>query len=235
MAKTESTLVNMVLALLIITAIAGGTLGMVYKVTKEPIEVSKLKKQQEAIETVIPGFDNNPTDEMYKLTSKEGYELKVFPCKKGNELLGVAISSKTEKGFAGEIKMMVGLKPDGTIINYSVLEHAETPGLGSKMNDWFRPEAKTKKTTEEKSSKLFEWFFGQKVEGGGNKSILDKNPANTKMTVSKDGGDIDAITAATISSRAFLDAIMVAYNTYKQQDNSSNKVSSETIKEGGQQ
>ncbi len=215
MAKTESTLVNMVLALLIITAIAGGSLGMVYKVTKEPIAQAKLAKQQKAIQEVVPGFDNDPTTEMYEITSKEGYKLEVFPCKKGEELLGVAISSKTEKGFSGEIKIMVGLKPDGSIINYAVLEHKETPGLGSKMGVWFRPDApKAGAVEEEKSSKLFEWIFGKKSAGGGNKSILGKNPANTKMIVSKDGGDIDAITAATISSRAFLDAVMVAYTTY---------------------
>lgn len=190
MAKTESTLVNMVLALLIITAVAGGTLGMVYKVTKEPIAAAKLAKQQKAILEVVPGFDNSPTDEVYELTSQEGYVLKVFPCKKGEELLGVAISTKTDKGFSGEIKVMVGLKPDGSIINYSILEHKETPGLGSKMQDWFRVE-------------------------GSKQTILGMDPATAKMTVSKDGGDIDAITAATISSRAFLDAITIAYNTYK--------------------
>lgn len=164
---------------------------MVYKVTKEPIAMAKLAKQQKAIEEVVPGFDNNPTDEMYQLTSKEGYALQVFPCKKGDELLGVAISTKTDKGFSGEIKIMVGLKPDGTILNYSVLEHKETPGLGSKMNDWFRGSV-------------------------ASQSIINRDPANAKMTVSKDGGDIDAITAATISSRAFLDAIMIAYNTFKE-------------------
>ena len=191
MAKTESTLVNMVLALLIITAIAGGTLGMVYKVTKEPIAAAKLAKQQKAIKEVVPGFDNNPTNEMYELTSKEGFLLKVFPCKKGDELLGVAISTKTEKGFSGEIKIMVGLKPDGSIINYSILEHKETPGLGSKMQEWFRLE-------------------------NTNQNVLGKNPATAKMTVSKDGGEVDAITAATITSRAFLDAVMIAYDTYKE-------------------
>jgi len=190
MAKTESTLMNMVLALLIITVIAGGTLGMVYKVTKEPIAEAKLAKQKKAIEQVVPGFNNNPTDEVYEITSAEGYKLQVFPCKDGDNLLGVAISTKTEKGFSGEVKIMVGLKPDGTIINYSVLEHKETPGLGSKMGEWFKTEK-------------------------GKQSVIGKNPETTKMIVVKDGGDIDAITAATISSRAFLDAIMIAYNTYK--------------------
>lgn len=193
MAKTESNLINMVLALLIITLVAGGTLGMVYKVTKEPIAAAKLAKQKTAIESVVPGFDNNPTDEAYELTSAEGYVLEVFPCKKGNDLLGVAISSKTMKGFSGEIKLMVGLKPDGSIINYSVLEHKETPGLGSKMQEWFN-------STEKPAQ-----------------SVLGKNPGTNNLTVSKDGGEVDAITAATISSRAFLDAITIAYNTYSKE------------------
>jgi electron transport complex protein RnfG len=210
MAKTESTLVNMVLALLIITAIAGGSLGMVYKVTKEPIEQAKLTKQQKAIREVVPGFTNNPTDELYEITSKEGYTLQVFPCKENESLIGVAISSKTDKGFSGEIKIMVGLKPDGTIINYSVLEHKETPGLGSKMNEWF-------KSTEKASQ-----------------SILGLHPEKNNLTVSKDGGDIDAITAATISSRAFLDAIMVAYNTYIEEERSKNNSNSAETMEGGQ-
>jgi electron transport complex protein RnfG len=211
MAKTESTLVNMVLALLIITAIAGGSLGMVYKVTKEPIEKAKLKKQQKAIREVVPGFTNNPTDELYEITSKEGHVLKVFPCKKNESLIGVAISSKTDKGFSGEIKIMVGLKPDGTIINYSVLEHKETPGLGSKMDVWFKSAEKT------------------------SQSVLGLHPKKNNLTVSKDGGDIDGITAATISSRAFLDAIMVAYISYMDQEKLNNNSRSIQTMKGGQQ
>ncbi len=190
MAKKESTLINMVLTLLIITVISGGALGMVYKVTKEPIALSKLKKQKAAINEVVPGFDNDPTSEQVTIKSKDGLDLTIFPCKKGGETIGAAVSSITQKGFGGTVRIMVGLKPDGTILNYSVLEMAETPGLGSKMTDWFKDDAKP------------------------SASIVGKNPTTTKMIVSKDGGDIDAITAATISSRAFLDAVNRAYETY---------------------
>ena len=85
---------------------------------------------------------------------------------------------------------MVGFLPDGTIYNYSVLEHKETPGLGDKMGVWFNNKEKPKSY------------------------ILDKNPGISNLTVSKDNGDVDAITAATISSRAFLDAIDRAYKAY---------------------
>jgi len=191
MSKSESTLLNMVLTLLVITSIAGASLGFVYKITKEPIEYANQQKEQEAIKKVIPEFDNDPVVDAYEMTSNEGFTLTIYPAKKDGELVGVAVKTKSEKGFSGEIKIMVGMKPDGTIINYSVLEHKETPGLGTKMNDWFKTDK-------------------------GNQNILGKNPGSSKLTVNKDGGEIDAITAATISSRAFLQAVEIAYITFIQ-------------------
>lgn len=208
MAKTESTLVNMVLTLLIITCVAGASLGFMYELTKGPIELAKAAKQQAAIKEVVPGFDNNPGDEVKVIKSKEGFELKFFPAKKGGELIGIAIESMTNKGFGGDIKIMVGLKPDGSIINYQVLEHKETPGLGTKMDDWFKADK-------------------------GNQNILGKHPEKNNLTVTKDNGEVDAITAATISSRAFLDAVRVAYETYKDNQSSMSAASNTSTEEGG--
>ncbi|MBR8538101.1 RnfABCDGE type electron transport complex subunit G [Carboxylicivirga sediminis] len=208
MAKTESTLKNMVLTLLVITCVAGASLGFMYELTKGPIAAAKAAKQQAAIKEVVPGFTNNPGDEMYELTSKEGLALKLFPAKKDGELIGVAIETQTNKGFSGNVKVMVGLKPDGTIINYQVLEHKETPGLGTKMADWFKTDK-------------------------GNQSILGKHPKKNNLTVSKDGGEVDAITAATISSRAFLDAIRVAFDTYTENQSSQPAVTNTSTEEGG--
>lgn len=189
MAKLESNFRNMFLVLLGITAIAAAALGGVYSVTKGPIEQATLKKQKQAIEAVAPEFDNDPVAEQFTVEMNGG-TLTVFPAKKDGKVVGAAIESFTNKGFSGLIKMMVGFDLDGNIVNYTILEHKETPGLGSKMNDWFRT-------------------------GTGN--INGKNPGKNNMTVSKDKGDIDAITAATISSRAFLDGIQTAFNTYKQE------------------
>lgn len=201
MAKKESTFINMVLVLFLVTTLASTALGFVYELTKEPIAASKLAKQNSAITSVVPGFDNQPNEEMYTIESKEGYELKVFPARKDGELIGVAIETITMSGFSGEIKVMVGLKPNGTIMNYEVLEHKETPGLGTKMDDWFKSEKQ-------------------------NRSIIGKNPAEDNLYVSKDNGEIDAITAATISSRAFLDAVRRAYETYQ---------NNQKTEEGGEQ
>jgi len=214
MGKTVSSLSNMALTLIIITLVAGASLGYIYKLTEGPIAVAKEQKQQEAIRLVVPDFDNNPAQEMYKIPGPDGDSLKVFPAKKDGINVGVAIESISHKGFGGDVKIMVGILPDGTINNYQVLEHKETPGLGTKMATWFKPSGK-EDMSKASGNTLFDWLFGIKSEGtGGTTSIVGIDPAETELKVSADGGDIDAITAATISSRAFLDAVQKAWNAY---------------------
>lgn len=185
MAKLESNLTTMVLSLFGVCAVASGLLGYMNKITEGPIAESKAKAKLEAIQKVVPEFNNNPSDEKYTVLSDLG-ELECFPAKKDGKLVGTAISTKTNIAFSGSFSIMVGIKPDGTLINTSVLEHRETPGLGTKMAE----------------PKFKDQFVG-------------KNPGNQKIKVKKDGGEIDAITAATISSRAFCDAIMRAFDAYQ--------------------
>lgn len=183
--KKESTLLNMVLTLLIISVVSAGALGYVYEITKKPIEEASLKKELQAIKEVVPPFDNNPFEEKFEMEAYDGSgKIEVYPAKKGGEIVGYAVKTFTDKGFSGHIDIMVGFLPDGVIENTKVLAHSETPGLGSKM-------------TSEKFKSQFHGF----------------NPAEKKLIVKKDGGDVDAITAATISSRAFCDALDRAYKT----------------------
>jgi len=184
MAKTESTFKNMVLSLTLIALGSSAGLGFVYELTKEPIALSVLNKKLNAIREVVPEFDNNPNDEMYMLATGEGDSLEIYPARKNGEIIGYAVNTYTNEGFSGYINLMAGFKPDGTIINISVLQQKETPGLGTKMSD-----------------------------PGFKDQFMEKNPADFQLKVIKDGGPVDAITAATISSRAFCDAIERAYNT----------------------
>jgi len=186
MAKKESNLKNMLFALFLVTFIASSSLGIVYKYTKAPIEAAKLAKKIAAIQKVMPAFNNNPNDEMYKLPA-DGDTLYLYPARQGDTLVGTAVETFSKKGFGGMIRIMVGFEPDGTIHNVAVLEHKETPGLGEKMD-----------------RKKSDWSV--QFEG--------KNPADFKLSVTKDGGDVEAITASTISSRAFCDAVTRAYNIY---------------------
>jgi len=188
MAKKESTFFNMVFVLFIVAAIAGFALGYVYSITKEPIAKAKAAKIEKAIKEVLPEFDK--IEKTYKVMSFDGNKpkdsLEFFKASKDGKWVGTAVNTYTMKGFSGLIKLMVGFTPDGSIHKISVLEHKETPGLGTKMS----------------TPKFIDQFN-------------DKNPATFKLGVTKDGGDVDAITAATISSRAFCDATNRAYKTFK--------------------
>lgn len=184
MAKTESTLKNMVLSLTLVALGASACLGFIYEITKGPIETTALNKKLDAIKQVVPDFNNNPDAEMFRLPTGEGDSLDVYPAKNDSVLIGYAVNTYTNNGFSGNITIMAGFKTDGTIINITVLTHKETPGLGNKMTE---PEFKDQ--------------------------FMNKNPKEFSLVVDKDGGPVDAITAATISSRAFCDAIQRAYNT----------------------
>lgn len=179
----------MLLSLTGICLIAGAALAAVNMFTTTPIAASKAAALKTAIQQVAPEFDNNPTEDKYMAAVAENDSLIIYPAKKGGELVGVAVESNTKKGFSGEIQVMVGFDVDGKLLNYSVLKHAETPGLGSKMQEWFHTDK-------------------------NKQSIIGRSLKEDGLTVTKDGGNVDAITAATISSRAFLDAVNRAYAAY---------------------
>ena len=185
--KKESTLVNMLVALLVIAAVSGGVLGLVYGVTKDAIAEVDQKKNEAAIQAVLP-LEGEITYKADTLSyDYEGATL-TFPCNlaydaNGN-FQGAAVKTN-EGGFGGKIDMMVGFLADGTIKGTSVLSHSETPGLGANMTGKFKDQ------------------------------FVDKNPADFKLIVKKDGGDVDAITAATITSRAFSKAVDKAYQAFE--------------------
>lgn len=186
MTKLESNFKNMVLVLTIITLVAAGALGGLHALTEQPIANAKKAKQEKAIQDVLPAYD--------RLAEAETVNgLKMYKAYQGDLFVGAAVESFTQNGFSGRFSIMVGFDKDGNIVDYSVLEHSETPGLGAKMGDWFRTDK-------------------------NRQSIKGLNPATANLTVSKDGGEVDAITAATISSRAFLEAVRTAYQAYAAND-----------------
>jgi electron transport complex protein RnfG len=187
MAKKESTLINMVATLLLVTLLASTALAFVYQVTKGPKEAANDAKKNFAIKKVTPEFNNEPGKEAYRIASFDGGDsLICYPARKDGQLVGVAIETWTMNGFSGLIRLMVGFDTTGSIINTSVLEQKETPGLGTKIT---------------------EPFFKDQFNG--------KNPETFKLTVKKDGGEVDAITASTITSRAFCEAVTRAFESYR--------------------
>jgi electron transport complex protein RnfG len=195
MAKKESTFLNMLLTLLLVTGIASFTLATIYNLTAEPIAQAREAKRQSAISQVVPEFDRLESKNF--LPPDGGDSLEFNFAYKDNELVGVAVNTWTNKGYSGRISAMVGFNPDGTIIDVVHLEHKETPGLGDKI--------------DKSKSEWSDQFQG-----------ID--PQTTTLKVTKDNGDIDAITAATITSRAYCDAIQRAYDTFTDQELSQTKL-----------
>lgn len=183
MAKPESNLKNMLLALTLIAMFMSGALSFVYLKTKDPIARTDQVKKEKAIREAIPPFDSIV---VYRTPVSAGDTLATAHGYKGDSLSGIAVGTYTNKGFSGLIRFVVGFTPDGRINNLTGFSHKETPGLGTKMSE---PKFKNQ--------------------------FLGKNPETFKLAVKKDGGDVDAISAATITSRAVCDGIKRAWTAFK--------------------
>ena len=185
----ESTLKNMVAVLFGITLVASAGVGVVNMITAEPIALSKQAATTAALTEVLPSFDETTSEE---LTIDEML-ITVYTATKGGVVAGYAVQTMTKQGFSGTVRLMVGFDTDGRVVNINVLEQTETPGLGTKMCDEGNP--------------LLGSVKGQRLE--------EKKLVDGKLAVRKDGGDVDALTAATISSRAYVDAVNRAWMAYK--------------------
>lgn len=186
--KTVSSgLLPTIFAMLIVSCGAALILGYVYQITQEPISKAKNEQELQAISEVIyKDFDNDPfTERTIIMTPNNKYRLHLYPARKNGVINSVAIKSFSNKGFGGRMDVIVGFFLDGTISGFKVINHQETPGLGTKVNE----------------KRFQEQFSGL-------------NPGRHILKVKQDGGEIDAVTAATISSRAVIDAIQKAYDAY---------------------
>ncbi|MCX2718198.1 RnfABCDGE type electron transport complex subunit G [Lentiprolixibacter aurantiacus] len=184
--KKESTLINMVIVLFLITLAAGLSLGYVNDITLEPKAKARLAKKMRALNVVLPQFNNNPISEGHLMKMADVKDsVEIYPAAKDGVFVGAAVTGVSERGYSGLVKLMVGFEPDGNIINIAVLEQKETPGLGTKM----------------KGEKFLRQFRG-------------KHPADFDLKVRKDGGEVDALAGATISTRAFSEATQQAYDAY---------------------
>jgi len=164
----------MAVSLTVLTVSAAAILGIVKVVSEPQAEVARNDRQRQALVEVLPPF--NAIDS--GTTTEEGLTIYRATDESGNAV-GTAVRSFSDAGFSGHISLLFGFDAEGVLHGYTVLEHNETPGLGAKMDIWFKAEGTTH----------------------------DVVGSSAELQVSKDGGDIDAITGATITSRAFLEAL----------------------------
>ena len=206
MKKIESSLLNMVMVLVAVALIMGGVLAWVNHVTEGPIKAQADKALAEGIKTVMGGEKLTvvANDTVHKTIDGKETTFVVHKTQNSRQQdLGVAIESTT-MGFGGELKVLVGFDVDGNITGYTILQHAETPGLGAKADKWFQE--------------------GEKGD------IIGKSPSLKPLVVKKDGGDVDAITASTITTRAFLKAVNQAYDAYTQKETDAQTGASKQMK-----
>ena len=172
----KSSLINMAACLTGVCLVCAALLGFVYVVTDEPIKAAAAAEAQASIAKVLPEGGSISEEFSSEAEGILGYFVQTSA---DGETTAYAVKTVTG-GVGGPVTLMVGVLPDGTVFNTSVLSHSETPGLGAKC-------------TEEKSAFREQWK--------GFKGVL---------SVKKDGGDVDAITASTITSRAYTKAVAQA-------------------------
>lgn len=193
MKKLESTLPNMVIVLTCVSLVAAALLGVMHVVTEEPIRAIEKQKLDNGIKKVILGSADAPEQINVKeeaLQTEDGDFVVYRTTDAEGKELGAAVKTAVQ-GFSPNLTVLVGFDPEGNILGYDILKHEETPGLGANVGHWFQKGAKG--------------------------DIIGMNPSRNNLTVSKDGGDVDAITASTITSRAFLGAVNKEYNAIFQQ------------------
>lgn len=171
-------LAKLVIVLTVICAASGSLMALVHDMTAERIEIANQAGKIDAIREVLPECDNNPVEDT-KTVETGGEEWMFYVARKGGVFAGTAFVATSEEGYGGNINVMVGIDAEGKVLAIEILPPLkETPGLGAKVvEDSFR-----------------QGFKGRDIR-------------NTAWKVGKDGGDIDEITAATISSRAVVSAV----------------------------
>ncbi|MCI9606757.1 MAG: RnfABCDGE type electron transport complex subunit G [Muribaculaceae bacterium] len=180
-----NSVIRMIVSLGVITILAGALLGYVNSLTADTISNARQQAKVDALAKILPSFDNNPISSARQV-AVDGDSMTVYPAAMGSSAVGCAVECTATDGFSGNISLMFGFDTSGVVTGFEVLSHSETPGLGAKMADWF-------------------------ATPGTRHDVIGADPAVSDMRVNKDGGDIDGITAATITSRAFLGALNRAH------------------------
>ena len=185
----KSSLLNMTAVLFGITLVASAGVGAVNMITAEPIEQAKAADTENAVKAVLSGVDFDTIAPADTLMNKNNSTVVVYRAKKGDDVAAYAVKtpSLTKNGFNGKVTLMVGYLPDGVVNDIVVVEQNETPGLGTRMKD--------------EGNSLYLSVRGKNTWEMRNSGAL---------AVRQDGGEVDALTAATISSRAYVNAIEAA-------------------------
>jgi electron transport complex protein RnfG len=180
----KNNIIKDALILFAITVCSGLLLGLTYTVTKEPIAMQQIKIRDAALNSVI---EEATFEQIDQDLSKQPIITEIYEAHRNNEIVGYAFKLVSEEGYGGNIELIVGINIDSTISGIDIIKHNETPGLGANAdNDKFKNQ-----------------FVGKPTK---------------QLNVVKDGADtdtdIDALSGATISSKAVTNAVNIATNYF---------------------
>ena len=211
MSKVKVSVFRLTLSLGLIAGCSAALMARVYVFTQGPIAARALENTNKALQELLPEFDNQPAEETVTLNSPKNVPVTFYRARRNGELVGTAAEIITGEGFSGDITVMVGLDCKGRITTVLVTRQTETPGLGTVV-------------TERKRKKTILNLFDEPENGLPPNSVLDQLSGLSGMKVDaatgatwthpegewklrKDGGSLDAVTGATITSRAVVDAV----------------------------
>ncbi len=178
---------RMIIVLTIISALSALLLAAADSFTREPIARAMKAEKLEALRQVLPEYDNQPDTETVVIDSGSTVMTACVARLQGR-FAGCAFETSSEAGYSGGITMLVGLRPDGALNGLCALRQNETPGLGAKIASSNEP--------------FMTQFAGRSLH-------------SASWSVTRDGGDFDAITGATITSRAVIEAVKNALEAFQ--------------------
>ena len=193
--ETENTVVLGVF-LAVIGLVAALALAFISQLTAAPIAAAEQNATNQALQKVLPPFDNQPSANTITVKDPDGREVIFYGALRNGKLVGFAGKGSNPQGYAGAIEGLVGLEADGSVRTVLITRQSETPGLGTVVCD--RKEVKTiftlfkpsdKKDGAVPANRILDQFAGRKA-------------AETPWRVSKDGGEFEFQTGATVTSRA---------------------------------
>jgi len=189
----KSNFLTMTVVLTVVCLVCSGILGGVYALTADPIAQTNRAILERSVREVLPEGGILSDAKALQVGGRESeYYLSA---REDGTPLAYAVKSVVN-GFGGALEMMVGITADGQVYNTSVLSHSETPGLGAKC-------------TEDEA------FYGQFSSGSAYSKHVAASTPEKDLQVKKDGGSLDAITASTITSRAYILAVRQALEAYR--------------------
>jgi len=177
-------LLRLVVVLTLICLTSGALLGWVNGLTREPILEARRAEKLHALHAVLPAYDNEPDTDAVTV-QEDGQTWTFYVARLDGRFVGAAFETVSPAGYGGDITVMVGVNSAGTVQAIEILSHKETPGLGARI-------------TEPAFKALFS----------------DRAIVGVAWAVKKDQGAIDEITAATISSRAVVEAVKHGLDVY---------------------